>query len=246
MSLPQQLSHDMLDELTTRVGAKELHGDDGGPLLTLRNELSGGTDRIGELRVFTSDAAPKIVYCGITVEQFAMDTHMIFGFGSAETGVPHFTLDSVNANGTLAFHLDLVPRAELATHVPYMDHIFGGLTDTYTETSKWDGLTKAHITPRQYAMMSPWMLVNRADEDAFKAIAGPVRAYLDHWIGLAESGIPDDIAASLADVDLPDHDRKLRANLFSPEVDPVWGNIGKIIGEDAAIAVRGHLASNDF
>jgi hypothetical protein len=243
MSLPKNLSTTTLATLIERVDATEVHGEDGGPYLTLNSPFS--PDPVGEMRVFTSASVPKIVYAGLTVDKFNMDTHMIFGFAPEESGVPHFTLDSVNANGTLAFHLDLIPRTALATHVPYMDHTYGGLSEVYAETSKWEGLTPAHITPRQYAMMSPWMLVNRAsDEETFKAIGGPVSQYLDHWLGLIEKGLPEEISATLADADLPDHDAKLRFNLFSPEVDPVWRDVAKIVGDDASEKMRLALTSN--
>jgi hypothetical protein len=242
MSLPSELSHRTLTSLVERVGATEIHGENGGPFLTLNSAFS--PDPVGEMRVFTSASVPKIVYAGLVVPKFHMDTHMIFGFAPENSGVPHFTLDSVNANGTLAFHLDLIPRTSLATHVPYMDAAYSGLTETYTETSKWEGLTPAHITPRQYAMMSPWMLVNRADETAFRQMDGPVGQYLEHWLGLIESGLPADISETLSDVDLPDHDSKLRFNLFSPEVDPVWRDVGKIVGDEASEKMRLALTHN--
>ena len=40
------------------------------------------------------------------------------------------------------------------------------------------------------------------------------------------------------------HDHKLRYNLFSPEVDPVWRDVGKVVGEDAAEKMRHMLLSN--
>jgi hypothetical protein len=242
MSLPSELSHRTLASLVERVGATEIHGEDGGPYLTLNSVFS--PDPVGEMRVFTSASVPKIVYAGLVVPKFHMDTHMIFGFAPEDSGVPHFTLDSVNANGTLAFHLDLIPRTSLATHVPYMDATYSGLTEVYTETSKWEGLTPAHITPRQYAMMSPWMLVNRADENTFRQMDGPVGQYLEHWLGLIETGLPADVTASLSDVNLPDHDSKLRFNLFSPEVDPVWRDVGKIVGDEASEKMQLALTHN--
>jgi hypothetical protein len=173
---------------------------------------------------------------------------MIVGFGAQDSGIPHFTLDSVNANGSLAFHLDMIPRAELAVHVPYMDHVYTGLNDTYTETSKWPGLSKANVGPRQYAMMSPWMLVNRADEQAFRDFSapgsGPVSKYVAHWLELIKAGIPDDVSSTLDTDELKERDERLRYNLFSPEVDPVWRDVGKIVGEETAEKMRLQLTSN--
>ena len=53
------------------------------------------------------------------------------------------------------------------------------------------GLSPAHLSPRQYAIMSPWMLAKRATAEAFAAIDDLVDAYLDHWLGLVHGGIPE-------------------------------------------------------
>jgi hypothetical protein len=125
-----------------------------------------------------------------------------------------------------------------------MDWAYGGLSELYAETNKWEGLTPAHISPRQYAMMSPWMLVKRADTEAFTKMTGPVLRYLEHWLDLVDAGVPEDIAETLKDSDLADRDAKQRYNLFSPEVDPVWNDVTKIVGTDKAELMRAQLVTN--
>ena len=252
MSLPKDLAERTLAEMVERTGAVEVHGEDGGDYLTLMSPF--GPDPVGKMRVFKSDKVKKIVYAGLTVDKFKMDTHMIFGFTAEDSLLPHFTLDSVNANGSLAFHLDLVTKAELSVHVPYMDYVYGGLTDTFNDTIKWEGLSRAQIGPRQYAMMSPWMLVSRATEPTFRRFSGedddqgrgPVKTYLNYWLDLIDAGVPDDVAATVNTEEIVAHDHQLRYNLFSPEVDPVWRDVGKIVGEDTAEKMRKMLLSNDW
>ena len=60
----------------------------------------------------------------------------------------------------------------------------------------------------------------------------------------APSVSPDDVAATLSTDEIIAHDHKLRYNLFSPEVDPVWRDVGKIVGEDTAEKMRQMLLSN--
>jgi hypothetical protein len=243
VSLPAQLAQRSLDVIVGRTGATEVCATDGGPFLTLRRP--GDQGRIGAVRVFTSVGVPKIVTCAITVPERAMDTHMIYGFAPEASPVPHFTLDSVEANGSLAFHLDLVPRVELCTHVPYMDAVYSTLTPTHAEASTRPGLTKARIGPRAHAMMSPWMLVNRADEPAFRGIDGPVNAYIGHWLDLVEQGLPDEATTGIDPRALARRDRVLRSNLFDPEVDPAWGRIGGLVGEDSVRVLRRELTGNE-
>ena len=119
-----------------------------------------------------------MVYVGLGVPTIGLDSHMVFAFTRATSVVPHFTLDSVQGQGSYAFHLDLIPRAELATHLTYVDWAHTPLTATFEEVGARAGLSKAAIGPRQFAMMSPWMLVHRADEDAFVAIEDAVAGLL--------------------------------------------------------------------
>ncbi len=140
-------------------------------------------DPVGTVRIFRGDGVvEKVVYVGLAVPAIGLDSHMVFAFTRGDSVVPHFTLDSVQGQGSYAFHLDLIPRAELATHLAYVDWAHTPLTATYDEVEARPGLSKAAIGPRQYAMMSPWMLVHRAEEDAFAGIEDAVRAYFDHWV----------------------------------------------------------------
>jgi hypothetical protein len=158
--------------------------------------------------------------------------------------VPHFTLDSVKSAEYHAFHLDLIPRAELASHLPYIDRCFTPLTATFESLRSWEGLSRAEVGPRQIAMMSPWMCVNRATEDAFRQMDPVVAAYRDHWFELVQQGIGDEVLADLTDTDLADRDRRNRANLFSADVDPVWNQIARLLGAEGSEEIRLQLVDN--
>ena len=102
------------------------------------------------------------------------------------------------------------------------------------EAKKIEGLSKAHISQRQVALMSPWMLVHRADPEAFEAIQSPVADYLKHWLELVEKGVGEDADATL----LADRDSANRSAIFNRDVDPVWGQIERLLGEQSATALR--------
>lgn len=239
-SLPERLCRTTLEDIVDRVGLTE----QGSPYLTLTSPMA--PDPVGRMRVFIGNGkVAKAVYVGLVVPSIGLDSHMTFAFGAADSALPHFTLDSVHGQGSFAFHLDLIPRAELGTHVAYMDAVYDGLTETFTAVRQWDGLTPAALSPRQIAMMSPWMLVNRATEPAFAAMSGPVEQYRDHWYVLVDKGIPDDVLASLSDVDLAARDAEHRRQLFSAEVDPVWHQVERLIGTEQMESIRQQLLTNE-
>ncbi|WP_101896958.1 hypothetical protein [Embleya scabrispora] len=193
---------------------------------------------VGTVRVFRGTRVAHAVYIGLTAPAIGLDSHMVFAFGPAATALPHFTLDSVAAEGRYAFHLDLVPRVDLAAHLTYMDHTHAPLMPWFERGRAIPGLSEAAIGPRQRALMSPWMLVHRATEDAFRALDPIVHAYLDHWLHLVDADLPAPVAATLADTDPIARDHALRAALFDPDVDPVWHQVARLVGDHDAHLVR--------
>ncbi|TYL46037.1 hypothetical protein FXB39_15105 [Nocardioides sp. BGMRC 2183] len=243
MSLPGGLCNRTVDSIVSRLGLSEVPGADGGPFRTLTSVM--GPDPVGSVRIFTGDAVAKVVYVGITVPQIGLDSHMVFAFAPEDGPVPHFTLDSVHAGGYYAFHLDLIQRADLGTHLSYMDWAHTPLTETFEAVQGREGLSKAAIGPRQAAVMSPWMCVARATEEAFAGIEDAVASYLAHWLTLVEGDAPAAVVADLADTDLAVRDQRNRALVFNPDLDKVWAQISQLLGTEVAEEIRGQLLTND-
>jgi len=243
-SLSGTLCHATLDTIDERGVLTEVTGADGGPLHELTSSAFGPEAGVGEVRVFHGDTIAKVVYVGIVVPQIGMDSHMVFAFAPAETPIPHFTLDSVEAGGHHAFHLDLIQRVDVATHMVYNDWAHTPLTETFEHVLQMDGLEKADLQPRQLSVMSPWMLASRITPEAFPSLDAPVGSYLDHWFSLVESAVPAEVTADVADVDLAVRDARNRSLLFSRDVDKVWGQIERLLGPEQTEFVRLTLVDN--
>lgn len=236
MSLPQQLSLGTLEKIKTRFGLREI----GSPYLSLSSPMS--PTPVGSLRLFSGEAVHKMVYIGLVVPPIGLDSHMLFAFTKPESHIPHFTLDSVMAGPHFAFHLDLIPRADLGANLKYMNAVFDSLTPIFEEAKKIEGLTPAQLGPKQYALMSPWMLAYRANESAFEQIQTPVNGYLEHWFHLVENGIPAD-AVPTGDFAL--RDQLNRAAIFDPEVDKVWAQVSRLVGEETSERMRAILRNQE-
>ncbi len=229
MSLPAQLSLGTLEKIAARFKLTEV----GAPHITLTSPMSPAP--VGSLRLFRGDQIHKMVYIGLTVPPIGLDSHMLFAFTAPDSPVPHFTLDSVLAGPYFAFHLDLIPRADLGANLAYINATFSPLTPIFDAAKKIEGLTPAQLGPVQYALMSPWMLAYRASESAFEQIQSPVNAYLEHWFGLVERGIPSD---ALPAGDFAHRDRLNRAAIFDPAVDKVWAQVARLVGEATSETMR--------
>ncbi|MCM6771921.1 hypothetical protein NDR87_03490 [Nocardia sp. CDC159] len=190
---------------------------------------------VGRLRVLRGGPIDKVVTVDLVVPPIGLDSHMIFAFLPSGSAIPHFTLDSVHASEHFAMHLDLIPRVDLAVHLDYLDAAFLPLTPLLEAAWQIAGVSPAAVGPRQRAMMSPWMVVCRASEAAFGELGGTVDAYLRHWLTLVDKGVP------AVDVDVAARDRVNRANLFSPQVDPVWAQVTRLLGQEQSERVRGEL-----
>ncbi|MGW0364673.1 hypothetical protein [Streptomyces sp. NPDC002990] len=204
-----------------------------------------GPDPVGSVRYFRGggrSGVDAVVTVSLVVPAFGLDSHMVFAFGAAGSPLPHFTLDSVQAHGGYAFHLDLVPRVDLAVSPAYADHVYGPLTGPYSRASEIPGLTPAAISPRQRSLMSPWMLVHRADAEALRAVTPFAEEYLRHWLELARV-FPADAAGEAKEGDAPLRDRRLREALFSRGIDPVWAQVDRLLGTAVTDGLRGLLTT---
>lgn len=234
MTAAQALSHRTLQRIQKRFGMQEVCAGGDQPYITLQSPAVGD---VGAVRIFKGEAVSKMVYIGMSVRQFGLDSHMIFAFTPADSPVPHFTLDSVMAEPDFAFHLDLLPRLDLGANIDYIWQAFSPLDPLYEEASHIEGLRPARLTPTQYAIMSPWMLAYRADERAFQAIQGTVDAYLEHWFSLVDNGLTDFAAAP----DLAQRDQANRDAIFNPKVDKVWAQVERLLGAEMGERMRAIL-----
>jgi hypothetical protein len=241
VSLAAQISQRTLDALVLALGVTE----SGAPFMTLKSPMSPAP--VGAVRIFGGGGKiRKMVYIGLSVPPIGLDSHMIFAFTEPSSRVPHFTLDSVLAGPNFAFHCDLIPKVDLGANVAYLNAVYQPLTEEYQTVRKLEGLEVAHLSPRQYAIMSPWMLAYRANESAFTKIEASVNRYRDHWFTLLERGesLPVDQGSDPAA--LAKRDALNKAAIFNPEIDPVWNNVSRLVGEETAARMREILKSPEI
>jgi hypothetical protein len=239
------LFNSALSNLTKALELQEVMGQDGGAWLPLMSHAPFHQGSCGQARLYTGSGIKKVLTCSITAPAIGLDSHMLFAFTPTDAGVPHFTVDSVQSGEQMAFHLDLIPRVDLATHLAYMDWAFGGLTETFQAAANIEGLSPAQISPRQRAVMSPWMLVNRASPEAFAQVEPLVQTYLAHWLSLLGAGVPAAALREQTPQTLAARDLANRAIIFDPDVDKVWNQIRGLIGSDAVETIRAELMKTD-
>jgi len=245
MSLPLDLCWSNVQAISSRLGLAEITGSDSAlgepaPYRVLTSPMS--PEPVGSVRVFSTPDVCTLVYVGMTVPAIGLDSHMMFAFMPPTSAVPHFTVDSVQSGDDFAFHLDLIPRLDLGAHLAYMDHVFTPLTEARDECLAIPGLTPAHLSPRQWALMSEWMLANRADESAFRGIGDTVATYREHWFGLVEAGVPAEVLDGVDAATLSARDEANRSHIFNPDVDRVWANVARLLGDAKAEEMRSLLA----
>ena len=233
-SLPEALLQRTLGRVIQAFGLAEAAGEEGGPWLPLVCHAPMHEGGIGQVRLFRGGPLFQVVTSTIVVPPIQLDSHMMFAFTPSDSAVPHFTLDSVRAGDHHAFHLDLIPRLDLGAHLAYMDACFTPLTPTFERGQAMPGLSPAQLSPRQYAIMSPWMLAKRATAAAFAAIDELVQDYLEHWLRLVREGVPEAALEGADAAALIERDRRNKAIIFNREVDKVWDQITPLVGADAA------------
>lgn len=244
-SLPYQLFTTTLSRLVEKLGLTEKLRLDGGVYLPLESQVPIAQGQVGSVRLFTGRPLFRVVTCSLVVPAIQLDSHMLFAFTPKTSAIPHFTLDSVKAGDHFAFHLDLIPRLDLGANLAYMDEVFNPLTTFFERGSAIEGLSRAHLSPRQSAIMSPWMLAHRATEEAFGSIEQTVERYQQHWFGLLSSGVSPRAIGDTSVQQLAERNLRNKEMIFSPDVDPVWERISAMIGADAVAQQRALLIGAD-
>ncbi len=244
-TLPAKLFRETLERMVAHLSLSEQPGESGVPYMRLESHLPMAEGEIGEVRVFTGGPLLRVVTCTLKVEALQLDSHMLFAFTPKTSAVPHFTLDSVYAGGSFAFHLDLIPRLDLGAHLSYMDTVYSPLSPAFEAASKMEGLSPAHLSPRQRAIMSPWMLANRATESAFESIQPFIEQYQAHWFDVLAKGVSAEVLGTATLSELAARNILNKRMLFDPDVDPVWNRITPLIGEQAVAVQRGLLIGED-
>lgn len=235
MTMARDFSVRALSRITDALGLHEKLGPDGGPHLRLRS-VAAPVD-VGSARVFHGEKVDQVVVISLAVPPIGLDSHMIFAFTKTGSALPHFTLDAVMMGAGASFHLDLVPRVDLAACRAMLDRVFEPLTPAYESGCAIPGLSPAHLSPRQRALMSPWMLAFRATPEAFSQLGATIDAYLESWLKLMADGLPAAAQAELVGVttaQLAQRDARLRASLFDPEIDPVWHQVTRLVGSEVS------------
>ena len=246
-TLASKISHQTLDRIVEDFGLAEVHGDDGGPFLELTAPAFGDA-RAGEFRLFHGgEKLSKVVYTGIAVDAIGLDSHMVFAFTKRDSLVPTFTLDSVyttmppdtdpnfpEGGDMYSFHLDLVPRCDLGVNEAYMQRCYEPLTETQSAVLAAEGVYPAQLSPKQRAIMSPWMLAQRTTVEAYERhVFGAAETYLAHWLALVDDGIGD-IADGIQGEAGATRDAQNRQLIFSREIDPVWAKIDMMLGKEVS------------
>lgn len=191
-----------------------------GPGRAFHHPESGA--RVGEAMLW--EGAVRLVRINLYLPPIGLDSHLIFAFTPPDSAAPHFTLDAVQTGEALALHLDLVPRLDLGANLAHLQAVYEPMTTIFQQALAIGGLRVAALSPTQRALMSPWMLAVHAERAAFEALRPVVEAYRAHWLGLLDVALPGDTA------DRAERDRRLRGALFSPEVDPVWARVERLVG----------------
>jgi hypothetical protein len=222
---------------------------DGAPVLPLvgaGGPLEGVS--IGAFHEYTRSDGVRLVYSELSVDAFGMDTHQLYAFTPAGSAVPHLFVDSAispNTDGTFHFGLDLAPRVDLGSHLDYSEVVYGSLTTPRAEALAQPGVEPVpSLGPLQWSIRSPWMVAAITDPAALRSLTGITDLYVTQWIALLNNGVGAEVESTLIDQDLALRDQRNREAMFSPRTNPVWGLLDRLVGAEAAQAMKGLLVDN--
>ncbi|HAM24342.1 MAG TPA: hypothetical protein DHW34_00500 [Actinobacteria bacterium] len=245
----REVVRSVLARVIAETGVTEVLAEDGSPALPLTGAggpLEGVS--IGAFHEYTRDDGLRLVYSELSVDAFGMDTHQLYAFTPAGSAVPHLFVDSAispNTDGTFHFGLDLAPRVDLGSHLDYSEAVYGPLTTPRSEALSQPGVEPVpSLGPLQWSIRSPWMVAAITDPAALRSLTGITDLYVTQWLALLANGLGSEVENTITDEPVELRDRRNREAMFSPRTNPVWGLLDKLVGAEAAQAMKDLLVGN--
>jgi hypothetical protein len=218
MSGIQQLTDRLRDQLVDRFALTEV----GAPFEPLVRSADGTS--AGVVRVWTGGPGLTVVDSRLVLPEISVDSSMLHAFTASDCGAPHLVSDLAGLPHGVNFHVDLVPRVDLAAHPVYLDTVYPPLTDARAAAYAVDGVRRVDVPLRLLAFSSPWLVGVTVRPEQVEQVAGTYDTYLDRFAALLAE------PPTVGDVDLAARDRVTRRAQFDSASDPVWDFLAGIVG----------------
>lgn len=175
--------------------------------------------RVGELRVYRGRGrVQKIVTSSFAIGSPAVEGQSVFVLTDPSSPVPHFVLDSLQTGSRVTFHLDLLPKRDLAVSLPYLDRCYVPLSEVRADLDADARFAAAQLSRRLRSLLSPWNVAHTVDVNDLAVAQAFVDRYVTHWASLLRGdGKEFESAPEIAWRDV-----QHRQLLFRRGVDPLW------------------------
>lgn len=237
MSDPQYLFNLVFQALQKTVCAQEVTTAGNSCFRELVRQDSG--NKLGELKIYRGIGPVDLV---ITTSLLAADnqleSYMCVALGKADTAIPHLVFDVVASEGHASFHIDLLPRVDVAVEADYIDAVYEPLSAALDSFSANEAFQIGFAPRSLRAKFTPWT-------GLFSALAPQllcegedlIVSYTDHWLHLVETGV----VSSLDTAALQGRDQQHRAAIYQRSSDPLWAFLDGFIGEESTSLILGLL-----
>lgn len=196
--------------------------------------------RVGELRVYRGRGrVQKIVTCSFSVGSPAVNAQSVIVLTEPSSPVPHLVLDSMHVGPKVSFHLDLLPKRDLAVSLAYLDRCYVPLSEVRGDLDADERFSAAQLSRRLRSLLSPWNVAHAVDVADLSAAQAYVDRYVTHWASLLRSNASDFESAP----DIASRDVQHRQLLFRRGVDPLWDMLDRMIDREAVDLLIAALSS---
>ena len=196
--------------------------------------LEGPKGNVGELRRYRGRRGVQdVVGAHLAPGVPPLDSHMVVVFTDPESPVPHLVVDSVVFGEQASFHVDLLPKADLAESPHYLAHCFAPLDALKERMEEDERLVAGKVPLAQQALLTPWSATYQVAPANLALAMEYTQAYFDHWSSLVTEPWPTQVEAEVSGEGAARRSRALRRRLFSRDVDPVWSMLDRAIGSES-------------
>ena len=246
----------LLDTVVQRLG---IQGRDNPPIGEFSHPAFGNLGYIKIIDGGNHKDVLKIIRLRLNFAPVGMEANAVHVITRPESLVPHGIIEGIFHDPTVdtpfrpandgpplfGCFANCTSRVDPGVNLKYLQHVYLPLEDAYKSVQEDEEIRLAPLPRIQLAAMQPWAIPATAPDHKKDVLMKAMATYLNRTLDIIEEGLPAGIVSAEEAARSASRDAVNRATYLSPEVDHIWAQFDKLLGEAVSTRLREILISQE-
>lgn len=246
----------LLDKVTNDLG---ISGKDNDPIGEFSHPAFGNLGYIKILDGGAHKEVLKVIRLRLNFAPVGMEANAVHVITRPDSLVPHAILEGIyhdptvdtpfrpahDGPGQFGCFANCVSRVDPGVNLKYMQHVYLPLEDAYKSVAEDEEIRLAPLPRIQLAAMQPWAIPATAPDHKKEVVQKAISTYLQRTLDIIAEGLPAGLVSAEEAARSASRDAVNRVTYLHPEVDHIWGQFDKLLGEDVSKRLFDILTSQE-